>query len=67
MKHDNLICPYCNYTDEPSLFPDLFYSDMDNTPALDEQYKLLRQLWTKGYNIVTCGECGQVFIHETEY
>ena len=63
----DLTCPYCNYKGDYCDFPDLFYTDSNNTPARDEQYKLLQQLWTKGFNIVTCGECGQVFIHKTEH
>ena len=61
----DLTCPYCNYKGDYCDFPDLFYTDMNNTPELDEQYTLLRELWSKGYNIVTCGNCGQVFIHRT--
>ena len=59
-----LKCPYCNTISDSCNFPDLFYIDDDNTPALNEQYALLQQLWNKGYNIVTCGDCGQVFIQE---
>jgi hypothetical protein len=63
----DLTCPYCNMGGGYSDFPDLFYADIDYIPALNEQYELLQQLWTKGFNIVTCGNCGQVFIHKTEH
>lgn len=61
--NNDLTCPYCKYKGEYSDFPDLFYSDKNNTPELDEQYELQDELISKGYNIVTCGDCGQVFIH----
>lgn len=28
------------------------------------QLELIEELQSKGYNIVTCGQCGEVFIHE---
>lgn len=62
----DLTCPYCNYKGEYCNFPDLFYTDTSNTPEINEQYGLLQELWTKGYNIVTCGDCGSVFIHKIE-
>lgn len=59
INKNEIKCPYCNYTNEECNFPDLFY---EGCPNLKEQYKLLQGLWTLGYNIVTCGECGQVII-----
>ena len=55
-----LKCPYCERYQDPSECPDLF-TEFDNS----EQYKLLREMQNKGFNIVTCGHCGQVFIHKT--
>jgi hypothetical protein len=58
-----LQCPYCGFTGDFCDFPDLIVEDEDNTKGEKEQVKLLEKLWTKGYNIVTCGHCGDVFIH----
>lgn len=62
----DLTCPYCNRGGGYSDFPDFITDDMNNTDGEDEQYNLLKELWSKGFNIVTCGDCGQVFIHRTE-
>lgn len=32
---------------------------------INKQHKLLLELQNKGYNIVTCGNCGAVIIHKT--
>ena len=62
MKNTDLICPYCKYTNEESNFPDLFYEDLNNDLWIKQQYQHLKELQAIGYNIVTCGDCGQVFI-----
>lgn len=62
MIEDELSCPYCNWGGEYCDFPDLFYQNADNTIGLNKQYKLLQELWSVGYNIVTCGCCGNPFI-----
>lgn len=61
---NDLICPYCGYESDPCDFPDLFYNDYDVTCEMKKQLDLLIDLQELGYNIVTCGQCGQVFIHE---
>ena len=58
-----LKCPNCERYMEFCDCPDLFYTDSNNTKELNEQYKLLQEIQAQGYNIVTCGHCGQVFIH----
>lgn len=58
-----LKCPYCNFEGEECNFPDLFYTDCESTKSIIEQEKLLFEIQNKGYNIVTCGRCGSVFIH----
>lgn len=63
---NDLKCPYCNFEDEPYSFPDLFYQDSKNTEEINMQYELLKELWDKGFNIVTCGNCGYVFIHKIQ-
>lgn len=60
----DLICPYCKYTNEESNFPDLFYEDSNNDLYLKQQLQNLKELQALGYNIVTCGDCGQVFIQK---
>ena len=60
-----LCCPHCEHYMEFCDCPDLFYSDASNSKGLNEQLKLLEEMQTHGYNIVTCGNCGQVFIHRT--
>lgn len=59
-----LRCPHCDEVQEPCNCPDLFYEDINNSKGLNEQYKLLLELNECGFNIVTCGHCGQVFIHK---
>lgn len=58
-----LQCPYCGMTGDFCDFPDFIIDDCDNTKGEKEQYKLLEKLWSKGFNVVTCGDCGYVFIH----
>ena len=62
MNKDDLKCPYCGYKDAVSNFPDFFYEGCD----YPEQYKLLRELQEKCYNVVTCGMCGEPFIQKLE-
>lgn len=50
-------------TDEQD-FLDLFYDDYDVTYEMKKQFKLLTALQELGYNIVTCGDCGRVFIQD---
>ena len=59
-----LKCPYCERYMEFADCPDLFYEDSNNSKVINEQYELLQELQSKGFNIVTCGHCGQVFIHK---
>ena len=33
---------------------------------MNKQAKLLIAIQEKGFNIVTCGHCGDIFIHKTE-
>ena len=56
-----LICPYCHKEFGYADCPDLFIDGDGSSPQ--EQVDLLEELWEYGFNIVTCGECGQVFIH----
>lgn len=62
---DEYTCPFCGDKSDICNFPDLFYSDANGTDSWNEQVKLLEELQTKGYNIVTCGDCGQPFIVKT--
>lgn len=64
MDKDLIRCPYCNYESDESNFPDLFYQDLNNSPEVNKQYRLLEDMWANGFNIVTCGSCGQVFIQK---
>ena len=64
MEYNNYdyICPNCGFESDPCDFPDLYYSDTATTELIKNQVKLQEELQDKGYNIVTCGLCGQVFI-----
>lgn len=55
-------CPFCDFESEECDFPDLFVSDFNNTKGIITQVDLLEELQGKGYNIVTCGNCGGTFI-----
>ncbi|MCD7779995.1 MAG: hypothetical protein LUH05_04915 [Candidatus Gastranaerophilales bacterium] len=52
---EDIKCPFCGYTDEECYFPDLYIEDK-------KQHKLLQELQKLGYNLVTCGMCGEVII-----
>lgn len=58
---DLLKCPHCGFEEDLCFFPDLFYPD-DYSPQYNEQAELLEKIQELGYNIVTCGKCGEVFI-----
>lgn len=64
MNSGDLRCPYCGFYGEECHFPDLFYADKNNSKELNEQYRLLLDMQKAGFNIVTCGDCGCVFIQE---
>lgn len=59
-----LKCPYCGYEGEPCDFPDLFFSDCETSKELLNQEALLNEIQATGFNVVTCGECGDVMIHK---
>lgn len=67
MKERFLKCPYCNYESDECDFPDLFYEDSNNSPELNRQWEMAEEIWALGYNIVTCGQCGKVFIQRLEH
>lgn len=51
-------CPYCKFEGEDCDFPDFFYTDC----GYQEQYNILQEIQDEGYNIVNCGNCGDVFL-----
>lgn len=63
-RNEILKCPHCEQYQEFCDCPDLFYTDITNTTLIEKQYKMLLELNQLGYNIVTCGNCGQVFIQK---
>ena len=65
-KQYKLKCPICSCEDDICNFPDLWWDDKNNTKAQNQQVYLLKELQAKGYNLVSCGFCGCVFIHRTE-
>ena len=62
---DNLKCPFCGFESDYCDFPDLFYTD-ENNSNWTKQYNLQKEIQQLGYNIVTCGDCGEVFIIKKE-
>jgi len=56
---ETISCPHCNYIGEESDFPNLFHS---SDAKHSNQFGLLCELQSKGYNIVTCTNCGKTFI-----
>lgn len=58
-------CPHCGYEDDYCNFPDLFYPDKNNSKEINRQLNLLQKMQDYGFNIVTCGMCGNVFIVRT--
>lgn len=64
VKHEDLLkCPHCKSILDYGDCPDLFASEEEE--LLIKQENLLHEMWKAGYNVVTCGNCGQVFIHKT--
>ena len=59
-----LECPYCGFIGDECDFPDLFYTDCESSKGIIEQEKLLQEIQSHKLNIVTCGMCGDVFIHK---
>lgn len=57
-----IICPHCGSIQDERDMPDLFYEDSSNTEGMNDQAKLLRELQALNYNVVTCGNCGNVLI-----
>lgn len=64
-RNECLKCPYCESYQDFSDCPDLFYFDSKQSRALNTQAELLQKMQEKGFNVVTCGHCGEVFIHTT--
>jgi predicted nucleic-acid-binding Zn-ribbon protein len=60
----DITCPHCGFTEEPCFFPDLFCEDEGDNYDIHDQVILLQKIQSKGFNVVTCGECGYVLIHE---
>lgn len=60
-----LKCPYCGFEEDISFFPDLF-CEFETCKQYQEQNLLLQEIQKEGYNVVTCGECGEAFLHRTE-
>lgn len=58
-----LKCPHCETYHNFCDCPDLLYVDVTRSKDWNEQEKLMAEINSCGYNIVTCGHCGQVFIH----
>lgn len=65
LQGECLKCPHCEHYQEFCECPDLFYPDASNSKDVNNQLKLLEEMQRKGFNVVTCGHCGQVFIHRT--
>lgn len=61
MAEYDMKCPHCGYESEDYDFPDL-YCEFEEKAEYKEQYKLLKQLQDIGYNVVTCGMCGNAII-----
>lgn len=61
LKKESLVikCPYCGFESDDCDFPDIVCSGDDTTK---EQLEKLQELQAIGYNIVTCGMCGEVII-----
>lgn len=64
MYEKYLQCPHCGELQEECNCPDLFYPDIRNTKEINQQLKLQTEIQSLGYNIITCGNCGLVFIQK---
>lgn len=62
---DEIICPHCGYMSDECDFPDLFWKD-EGLKKFNRQADLLEALQVLGYNVVSCGNCGDVFIIKTK-
>ena len=59
---EELTCPYCGHNSDPCDFPDWLWADGD-VELYPEQYQILMEIQQVGYNAVTCGQCGDMFLH----
>ena len=64
---NDITCPHCGFTEDHCFFPDIFCEDarlLGGKIEYAAQAKLLEEIQRKGFNVVHCGECGYVLIHE---
>lgn len=59
---EELTCPYCGHNSDPCDFPDWLWADGD-VELYPEQYQILLEIQAVGFNAVTCGQCGSMFLH----
>jgi len=65
-EQTDITCPHCGFTEEPCFFPDLYQTEVYEGNKYNEQAVLLDKIQQWGFNVVTCGQCGLVILHETE-
>ena len=61
---NTLECPYCNNIVEHQDCPDLWSNEKH--PDYKKQEKILKNMQKCGFNVVTCGICGGIFLIEKE-
>ena len=61
---EELTCPHCCLSSDPCDFPDWLWADSD-VDEYPDQYDILMDMQKVGFNVVTCGRCGEVFLHRT--
>ena len=66
MRPDELTCPHCGFIEEPCFFPDLYETGLRECHEYYEQGVIMDKMQQWGFNVVTCGQCGFVILHETE-
>jgi len=62
-KDYEVLCPHCGTLAEKSDCPDLFYLGISK--QYEKQWLLQEEMQEAGFNLVTCGHCGDPFLHRT--
>ena len=66
VKSTDITCPHCGFIEEPCFFPDLYETGLRESHEWHGQSVLMEKIQNWGFNVVTCGQCGFVILHEME-
>ena len=58
---EKIKCPHCKQTMEACDAPDLYYFGEEDKDY-QEQYNILCDMQKNGFNVMTCGFCGEIIL-----